>query len=1012
MAQKNMRTRNLDHTKPLVIFDATRDDVPDKMDQQAFIRTTNVLPATGIDKEEETEHHLQLALIAVQSGYSAKEIAGGIPVPKVEPIKDSVYDSRYPTGYRKEKELYRVQGLSSGPEPDVVDYCIDEVDDAWLREMGARLGITIDRFESAIDRLEKATGAQYISEFDAGKLLKDKPEVVAAIHAHWLSKRKRLSHALISRVRTETKRDSGSGHDPYVAFRRRAEKMQTRKNRKSDEQNYVLMFKLRIAHTQVVRDGLMDILRGIRERETLKLRTCLVERHEFQLSQTIFDDPAGFYQAQVLDNYPELNRIEADTFDDVEYDEEAERDASEVKEEPDSLEEFSEVSDSGNESDSWSRAHGPELKNRSPLFDERDDNASNFTAPIPLDPNLVPEAQYRGDAPPEYWGDDGEFTFVPRKDCKYLQIKDEECDIDELDQLDDPLRGFFLQEIPVILGAVTVMKMVLARRTYGLNGTKHLEYYKLPDEVANLDFSELYGDDSSLAEGLTDFQHMIREQKEPIYLHSDAAIREEFPLPEEPIRWNLTEEDVEELYQDAMRLPFDCAEPTNFNSGSLHQQLEDEETDQYQIVCTSTCQPLYEHDYCKVPAYGDLDRFFNTDADMEEVLLSGNQPETSPMTDSASEVDQAQPGASPAGPLSSVEGSAGDSAAGGTLTPPTSQDASQLLNGKKKVATAKKPKATKQTELVMAVNGTLGIKRMQPEPSVPGAAPANAKKPVRKRVKPNAPPAVIESLPAQSENANVAAVVFQVPAVPGATAVPVTSAPIPFNPVAVAVAPTKKQPVKRKTASVTTATTTTMTSAAVVKVANGGLETLKNGAQNGDDAYPNKKPKRTPKKKEQPAFYHSIGKPPTPIAFAVNGSLPGAFAPKSPPALLQQQQRSLLPSAQPVTALPMTTNPGIAITVPSVSGTLTYSAAMRTTSLPNGVNGGLMARTTSLPGNNPHLQQLLQGTGPVASSNGSLLTAVTTPTTTTNGYHSSVVVGMNQQNQNSISLTVGTPKLC
>lgn len=73
-----------------------------------------------------------------------------------------------------------------------------------------------------------------------------------------------------------------------------------------------------------------------------------MERHEYQLSQVFFDDPATILQSHLLDNYPELNRIETDQFDDVEYDEEGEHDTSDIREE-DGLEEFSDVSDSGNE---------------------------------------------------------------------------------------------------------------------------------------------------------------------------------------------------------------------------------------------------------------------------------------------------------------------------------------------------------------------------------------------------------------------------------------------------------------------------------------------------------------------------------------------------------------------------------------------------------------------------------------------------------------------------------------
>lgn len=46
----------------------------------------------------------------------------------------------------------------AGPEPDTVDYCIDEADDEWLKKTGSSMGISVDRFETAIDRLEKSTG--------------------------------------------------------------------------------------------------------------------------------------------------------------------------------------------------------------------------------------------------------------------------------------------------------------------------------------------------------------------------------------------------------------------------------------------------------------------------------------------------------------------------------------------------------------------------------------------------------------------------------------------------------------------------------------------------------------------------------------------------------------------------------------------------------------------------------------------------------------------------------------
>ena len=50
---------------------------------------------------------------------------------------------------------------------------------------------------------------------------------------------------LIPQVKTEKFGGTGSSGNPYIAFRRRTEKMQTRKHRKNDEASYEKMLKLR-----------------------------------------------------------------------------------------------------------------------------------------------------------------------------------------------------------------------------------------------------------------------------------------------------------------------------------------------------------------------------------------------------------------------------------------------------------------------------------------------------------------------------------------------------------------------------------------------------------------------------------------------------------------------------------------------------------------------------------------------------------------------------------------------
>lgn len=56
-------------------------------------------------------------------------------------------------------------------------------------------------------------------------------------------------HPLILSVKTET-RGNTTPNNPYLAFRRRTEKMQTRKNRKNDESSYEKMLKLRFVRSR------------------------------------------------------------------------------------------------------------------------------------------------------------------------------------------------------------------------------------------------------------------------------------------------------------------------------------------------------------------------------------------------------------------------------------------------------------------------------------------------------------------------------------------------------------------------------------------------------------------------------------------------------------------------------------------------------------------------------------------------------------------------------------------
>lgn len=71
-------------------------------------------------------------------------------------------------------------------------------------------------------------------------------------------------HPLLLSVKTEH-RFGSAANNPYLAFRRRTEKMQTRKNRKNDETSYEKMLKLRRDLSRAV-----TLLEMVKRREKTK----------------------------------------------------------------------------------------------------------------------------------------------------------------------------------------------------------------------------------------------------------------------------------------------------------------------------------------------------------------------------------------------------------------------------------------------------------------------------------------------------------------------------------------------------------------------------------------------------------------------------------------------------------------------------------------------------------------------------------------------------------------------
>ncbi|XP_037944219.1 uncharacterized protein LOC119677024, partial [Teleopsis dalmanni] len=209
------------------------------------------------------EHHLQRAIC---TGLI-------IPTPEVFTCDQIFYDNSYPPNYKMPRQLIHMQPL--GLEQDVPEYDMDSSDEAWVNQ-NRRLDLSPLKFEQMMDRLEKSSGQTVVTLSEAKGLLKQDDEVSIAVYDYWLNKRLKMQHPLILTVKTEN-RPGASSNNPYLAFRRRTEKMQTRKNRKNDEVSYEKMLKLRRDLQRAT-----TLLEMVRKREVTK-------REELQLSLQIFE---------------------------------------------------------------------------------------------------------------------------------------------------------------------------------------------------------------------------------------------------------------------------------------------------------------------------------------------------------------------------------------------------------------------------------------------------------------------------------------------------------------------------------------------------------------------------------------------------------------------------------------------------------------------------------------------------------------------------------------------------
>lgn len=247
------RARKLDNSRPLAVYRYdTVDDVHLLEDFESGSSRSVPAVATGVDKEEEVEVHLQTAITAAQIGGERVVIptpASNVPVDDYEAIYEPVAGRE-----GSQQRWMPCPGMGSG-RGEYVRTAWSAVDDR-LRRIGQynavgeeeqqlmhRLAISQDTFELIVDCLRQSAarfgsiavvGSESIERLRCDTqiaLALPSDEIVEQLVEWW---KEQQQHPGMALLRLEDPPGAKMGADPYVCFRRRQLRNQLRKTRRSD----------------------------------------------------------------------------------------------------------------------------------------------------------------------------------------------------------------------------------------------------------------------------------------------------------------------------------------------------------------------------------------------------------------------------------------------------------------------------------------------------------------------------------------------------------------------------------------------------------------------------------------------------------------------------------------------------------------------------------------------------------------------------------------------------------
>ncbi|KAJ2349396.1 Enhancer of polycomb-like protein 1 [Coemansia sp. RSA 2671] len=253
---QRFRARKVDLKRPLPVFRAA--DLDDLEDDDN--RRVDAIE-TGVEKDEEAEHHLQAAISATHAAATgeapSKQVY--IPTPDASKVIDA-YDELYLKNFTCPTSLIR--SSETVEECCAPLYCMDDEDAEWLAAFNARRAkaelpaMSEDQFELGMDQLETLTrdmvflrpedfpSAEYLASHAADR---DRPfarATVDQVFEHWKQRRTDSSYKpVIPALQYED--TSKTEIDPYVCFRRR-EVRQGRKTRRADQRSLEQLRRLRV----------------------------------------------------------------------------------------------------------------------------------------------------------------------------------------------------------------------------------------------------------------------------------------------------------------------------------------------------------------------------------------------------------------------------------------------------------------------------------------------------------------------------------------------------------------------------------------------------------------------------------------------------------------------------------------------------------------------------------------------------------------------------------------------